>query len=179
MFHQPYEDWLFSEEPLTSQETAALQDHLQSCESCRLFSAAWRKVECELQMAPLLAPDPGFTSRWQARLESERQRMQLRQSLILLGFSIGGAALLLGSLGVLAWPLLKAPEIIFWALIQRIWELFSIAVTAQDTFSALLRTVPGVVSWVWWFIFAGCLCELGVLWIVSLRLLTNPRRITQ
>jgi hypothetical protein len=49
----------------------------------------------------------------------------------------------------------------------------------RDFFSAAFRAATGVVPVVWWVLFAGLLCELGVLWVVSFRLLTNPRRITQ
>lgn len=179
MNHQLYEDWLLSEEPLAPQETAALQQHLQGCESCSLLSVAWQEVEDQLQMAPTLAPAPGFTGRWQARLEADRQRLHRRQSLALLGFSMAGAFLLFSSLAIFALPLLESPNLLFWTWIYRILSLGFLVASLQDFAAILFQTATGTVSIVGLVLFAGLLSELGVLWIVSWRILTNPRRVTQ
>ena len=34
MNHQPFRDWLLSDEQLSTEQTQALQDHLSSCETC-------------------------------------------------------------------------------------------------------------------------------------------------
>ena len=34
MNHQPFENWLLDEEPLTSQQQRDLQNHLRGCTSC-------------------------------------------------------------------------------------------------------------------------------------------------
>ncbi len=48
---------------------------------------------------------------------------------------------------------------------------------ARDIFGNLLRTATIAVPIAWLIVLAGLISELGVLWIVSFRLLTNPRRI--
>ena len=35
MSHQPYETWLFDEAELSSEQSQALQAHLQECQQCR------------------------------------------------------------------------------------------------------------------------------------------------
>ena len=176
MEHRVFEDWLFTEDPLSPQEQEALREHLSECESCRTLSKAWQNVEAELRVAEITPPAAGFTARWQARLEADAQRMQRKQSLAILGLSMGGAALLLGSLLVLLWPVLQSPQVLFWTWIYRLMGLYTTLGTVQEFTSVLLRTMFGVIPLIWWVIIAGILSELGVLWVVSLRWLTNPQR---
>jgi anti-sigma factor RsiW len=179
MTHLPYEDWLLadpSEEPLTPQQTAALQEHLQDCAECRALADALREVEGELRAAVVVEPEAGFSHRFEARLEADRQRLFRRQSLALLGFSVSGAILLLGILALLVWPLFEMPSILFWMMVYRLAGIFTYAQEAQDFFAAFRNTF-GAISPIWWVLFAGVLSELAVLWIVSLRLLTKPRKV--
>jgi hypothetical protein len=48
MNHQPFRDWLLSEEKLSIDQTQALKDHLHSCESCSQIEAAWLEVDQRL-----------------------------------------------------------------------------------------------------------------------------------
>lgn len=184
MNHQPFEDWLLDDpdqlgRSLDAQETASLRAHLETCESCRRLSLAWREVESELKVAPILAPAAGFSSRFQDRLEAEQRLLHKRQSLLVLYFLIGGAALLFGSLLILALPFIQTPNVLLWTFIYRLIGIVSIAEAAQDVLRVLFQAITGVISPVGWAILIGLMCELGVLWVVSLRWLTNPRRVTQ
>lgn len=178
MKHQPFEDWLFSSEPLAPSETAALQAHLQNCDSCRQLSGAWIEVEDWLKRSPVVAPASGFVNRWQDRLAAEQQRLHRRQSLAMLGFSIGAAFLLFSSLVILTLPLLKEPNVLFWTSLYRLMSIFSVANTASDFLIGLGRSLPAGVPLIGWVLLAGVLSELCVLWVVSFRLLTNPRRVS-
>ncbi len=193
MNHKLYEDWLFAkpsedwrtadlpvaDETLTSQEAKALQEHLSACESCQQLSHAWRELDTHLTAAPLVGPAPGFTSRFQLRLEAERRRIERRQSFVVLGFSVAGAVLALGSLAVLFWPWLKTPSALMWAGAYRLFSLAWFFEAVGDFFTSLAVTMASVISPLWFILFVGLVCELAVLWVVSLRLLTNPRRIIQ
>ena len=181
MNHRLYEEWLFayedSAEELTQQQAAALQEHLQSCEACRALVGAWHEVQARLQDEPVLAPKSGFTSRWEMRLEAERERSQQRQVIVTLALALGGVLALGSTLVALAWPWLRSPSVVLWVGLYRLLELYSYVQAAQGFVSGLVRSAAGGVSVVWLVIFAGLLCELGVLWVVSFRLLTNPRRV--
>jgi predicted anti-sigma-YlaC factor YlaD len=184
MNHKLYEEWLFTnveglEGELTPDQATDLQEHLRECASCRELVEAWQEVEVQLQEAPLAAPQPGFANRWQARLEADLRRLHRRQTLAVLAFSVAGAALLLGSLALLALPWLQSPRVLLWSWIYRMFILLSFAETAGDSLGSLFESTINVVPVFWWVLFAGILSELGVLWIVSYRLLTNPRRITR
>jgi hypothetical protein len=176
--HLPFEDWLFSDEPLDPQQNRALQGHLEGCLTCREKDLAWHEVETRLKAAPVLSPAPGFTMRWQARLAAERLRKERRQTLNILLFSLGGAGLLLFILAWLVLPALRSPEPLFWASVYRLFSLFTLANLARDSFFSFIQSITGVVPLTLWILFAGLVSELAVLWIVTLRLLTKPRRVT-
>ena len=182
MNHQPYLDWLFAgdepnDEPLTQPQHTALQDHLQSCEACRSLFDAWHKTEAHLQEMTMAAPQPGFTSRWQGRLEAERIRAHRRQIRAMLVFCVGGALLLFTALVILILPWVHSPNLLVWTWLYQVFTIYSFVELAQDLLAGLLQTATGVISITWLVILLGLLSELGVLWIVSFRLLTNPRRI--
>jgi anti-sigma factor RsiW len=179
MNHQQFEEWLFADQTLTPQEEAVLQEHLEGCESCRLLAASWREVERDLRQAPVVAPAPGFTLRWQARLEGQQRRLHRRQSVLLLGYSIAGVFLLLGSLVILLWPQLQSPGTIFYTWLYQTASLLVYLSYAGSVLSSIFRTAANIVPLVWWILMAGILSLLGVLWVVSVRMLTNPRRITK
>ena len=123
-----------------------------------------------------MSPDDWEVLRWQGRLEADSQRMQRKQSLAILGLSMAGAALLLGSLLIVLWPVLQSPQVLFWTWVYRLMGLYTTLGTIQEFTSVLLQTMFGVIPLIWWVIIAGILSELGVLWVVSLRWLTNPQR---
>jgi len=183
MNHQLYEEWLFadaepSEQGLTAQQAAALQEHLRDCPGCQALAESWQGTQAILRSQEMVAPAAGFTSRWQVRLAAEREFAHRRQTQVMLGLTIGGALVLMLVLVSLAWPWLQVPGVFWWAWLYRLFTLIAYAGAAQEIISTMFRAATGVVPIVWWVIFTGLLCELGVLWVVSFRLLTNPRRIT-
>lgn len=184
MNHHTYEDWLFAhydrdEEALAPQQAEALREHLGSCEACRLLAHSWEAMEAQLRAEPMLGPEVGFASRWHARLEADRLRTHQRQTMTALVFSSAGVVLLLGILLFLVWPSMRSPNVFLWAGLYRLFTLYAYADAARDFISTLFQTAAGVVPLTWLVIFVGLLSELGVLWIVSYRVLTNPRRITR
>ena len=204
MNHQQYEEWLFVyydelaaeqlsteqravaqlgegevEERLTSQQRADLQAHLKECADCRMLAEAWQAVDTHLRDAPTLEPQTGFTARWETRLQAERQQVQRRQTFAVLGFSAVGVALLLGSLVLLILPLIQSPKALVWAGVYRLITLLSYLQLAQDVILPFFQVAADAVPLFGWLLVAGVLTQLGVLWVVSYRVLTNPWRITR
>ena len=177
MTHEIYETWLFSDAPLSPEDQVALQAHLQTCESCRHLAAAWPVVEADLRAAPLMEPRPGFSNRWLERLETERQRLQRRQALVALQFYIAGAFLLFGSLMILDWPALQSPGTLLLAWLSRMMVLFYFVGSTTNLLTSIVLAAVGQIPLLFWVLLVGITTELGVLWVVSLRLLTNPRRL--
>lgn len=179
MNHQPYEDWLFEQQDLTGQQLAELREHLQVCETCRALDDALNTVETSLRAQPVLAPEAGFVGRWQRRLEVERQRIHRRQTLTMLAFCAGGAVVLIALLLALVWPWLRSPQALAWVGLYRMLVLYSYAQGIGETFGSLLMSAAGATSLIVWIFAIGIFSELSMLWVVSYRLLTNPRRITK
>lgn len=179
MNHRPFEDWLFSDEPLAPPDAAALQVHLEACTECQTLALAWRAVDTNLRRTPQVEPAPGFATRWQERLEWDRQHLHTRQSLFALGYFLAGAALLSASLLVLALPLLRTPDVLFWVWAYRLTTLASYADALRDTLLGLTRLVAGGLPLGAWVLFVGLVSELGALWVVAYRWLTTPRRVTE
>jgi hypothetical protein len=129
MNHQPFEDWLLEERTLNPEEQRDLQTHLQTCRAC----AALAEVTLSLHNVQSAAPVPGFTRRFELRLERARNAQRRRQA-------IGVLILALGAFGLSSWytyltivPLLQAPipalvgafnGLLFWLeAIGRIWQV--------------------------------------------------------
>lgn len=179
MKHQLYETWIFADEALTAAQQAELDAHLGACQDCRTLAQAWGQVARTLQAAPVTAPAPGFTVRWEARLEAERERNARRQTLATLVFTVIAAVLLFGSLVMLTLPLVQSPNALLWAWLSRVVSLVTFADVTGDLFGTVLRTVADIVPLGVWVLLTGIASLLGTLWVVSFRLLTAPRRITQ
>ncbi len=180
MNHKHFEEWLFTyldNDELEAEQSTQLQEHLRHCESCQHLARSWREVDRHFFKAPLVSPRAGFTERWQARLEKDRQLVQRRQTLVALIFTLGGALVLFGSLMLLLWPWLGMPEVFFWGWIYRLSALAVYLKPANDLLSIFFQSFSGNVSPLFWILFAGLMSELAVLWLVSYRWLTNPRRV--
>lgn len=184
MNHRLYEDWLFAHfdpigNDLSAQQVKELENHLKECVTCQQLADSWRQVEVELRRPVIAEPPAGFTLRWQARLDAERVRLHRRQSLAVLVFSLAAAGLVFGSLLVLAWPWLGSPQVLFWSWFYRLYTMVFYAGEVQEFLRPVFQAATGAIPFTGWMLLVGVLCQLGVLWIVSFRLITNPRRVTQ
>jgi len=177
MNHQTYQDWLFAPDPLDSQQQVELADHLAGCSACQNLASAWREAEQQLAHPQWAEPAPGFEARWQERVQKERARLHRRQSLLVLGFSLAIAALLLASLIMLALPVFAEPRL--WTLVwlSRLVNFVNLADLTTSIIAGFGRVALDRVPLVGWMLLAGAVTELVVLWFVSLRLLLIPRRV--
>jgi hypothetical protein len=179
MNHLKYEEWLLSDEPLTPGQKQDLQEHLATCEACSRLAAAWNQVETRLRATPVLGPEPGFAARWQTRLVEARQKKHRRQNLLILLFCVGGAAVLLTILGILALPLLRSPLPMLVSTAYQVTHVVSLADTLLETAGALSRTVFDVFPTSLLIGIFTALCALCVLWIVTVRQLTSQKKVIE
>jgi anti-sigma factor RsiW len=166
--HQHYEEWLLSGETLPPEPAKRLSEHLLTCEQCRVLSAGWQEVEQRLTRARLVPPAPGFTARWQARLNEERLRQKRRHALYFLAFSVGGILVLFTALAVLFWPLLQSPYTLVLALALRVGSAITLVgdltVIGKTVLLAFSRIIP---TSLWVGILVAAF-SLTVIWIVAL-----------
>ncbi len=79
MSHQPFEDWLFSDEPLDTQQEQTMQNHLDECERCQNLSHALDQVGEIFEFSTTPEPSPGFTQRWFERLNVAQEQRQIKR----------------------------------------------------------------------------------------------------
>jgi hypothetical protein len=175
MNHQPFREWLLSEEKLSSNQTQELQDHLHSCESCSQIVTAWSEVESEFQKSALVIPKPGFTSRWQAHLIDYQQVRQKRRVWMIISFTALSIIALLGALVTQLWSLLQAPGPFLVTLLNRLLGLVSIYFTFQDIFRSF-RGEISIYTFVGMFFLVGIISFMSVLWLTAYQKLSMVRR---
>lgn len=178
MNHLPYQDWLFEEvQTLTDEQVSALKQHLHDCAECRELSSALHQMETSLKLKPMATLVEGFTQRWHARLQDERATAHRRQTRLTLGFILAGLATLLGGMIIFLWPWLSAHEAVFWAAAYQLYSVYLFLAAVGEFLTNLLRAMTQMIPLAGWVLAIGMVFELGVLWVVSYRLLTNPRRL--
>ncbi len=100
MEHQPFETWILTDTPLSSEQDSLLQAHLQTCGGCRTLRQRWQAAQAGVRTAPLAVPRPGFSARFLASLAERRaqqHRLQVRRAFLAAGT---GAAVLMVALCV-------------------------------------------------------------------------------
>lgn len=178
MTHTFIQDWLFAEpESLSPSEAGELQQHLLECPECRAQSRALTEAERCLRSQPLLSPAKGFTARWQARLQAERDLRHRRQTSLVVGISLSSIVTLFGTLMLYLWPWMVSYETVIWAFLYQFYWIYQFLAAVGEFLTRLFLAVSVVFPPVLLLFVVGMMFELGVLWIVSYRFLTNPRRI--
>jgi len=180
MNHKPAIDWLFEDQDQLSQtQSNLLQNHLAECDSCRELAESYRQVAIALKKSEQVGPEAGFASRWQVRLQASRQQAHRRQIMATLAFVGLGILVLVVPLLVIVWPWLRSPDLLLWTWIYQCFTLFTYANALRELVTPAIWQLTDLMPLAVWVFGFGLLSEMAVLWVVSYRLLTNPRRITK
>ena len=179
MNHQPFENWLLSEEPLTDEQSQALKMHLDTCEKCCQIESAWDGVQSLVREAPILAPAPGFTVRWQERQAAQRRKNHQRQSWILFVITGGIAAGLFVALGISILSVVKEPDQLLIFSVYRLVS-FLIQVEAAGGFlTQMMKSLASAIPLAVWIGLIGLASMVSVLWFVLFKRLITERRVVQ
>jgi len=76
MNHRPFEDWLLNDMPITHEQKRDLDLHTRTCASC----SALVETGIALKSVKKVAPQAGFTTRFQSRL-AERKLVERRRKI--------------------------------------------------------------------------------------------------
>ena len=167
MSHQPYDTWLFDEADLSSDQSQALQVHLQECQQCRELQKAWKNLDAKFQSAPMVSPQPGFSQRWRASLAERRTRQQVLQvKRLFIGFMV--AALITLLLMVVVFFTTASPVNLLVAVFESFTSLIIRGNQIQRVVVPWLKTVPPIIPLAGWVTISTALCALSLLWIYSL-----------
>jgi len=182
MNHQPIKNWIVSDEPLNPEQIKVLQTHLATCESCRNLSSAWLEVRTILQTVQTVQPTIDFADRWQARLAAQNEGLayrKQRQSWWFFLLTAVTAFLLFGLLLAQILTSFNSPMALFLSGLYLFTETVASLTTLQGLVSILLNTLIVIVPPTWWILLTVAICGLIIIWLVSLRRVVYPRRITQ
>jgi hypothetical protein len=179
MNHQPYRDWLLSDEQLTERETLALQDHLRSCESCNQISFAWKEIELEFKRTPLVDPAAGFTQRWQAHLDDYQACRQARRQTRSGWLTIAATSTVVITLFIVfamqVWSLIQAPDAFLAMWLNRLVGVISLCYTVENFIGLNSRYIP-LYTIVGMVFLMGTISFMSVLWLATYRKFSLARR---
>ncbi len=167
MNHQPFETWLFEEDP---QNLAALQQHLQECPSCQQLNQNWQSMRQQMRAAGQALPRSGFTARWRTGLEMRRLRAQQRRQ-VWVAFGVLATMLITSLVGFGLWAALSAPAGVIVFLTRSLTTLLTL--NPQDSLQ-WLQTLPAAVPILFSMGLIGWIGLLGWLGFNALRRITHP-----
>jgi len=172
MNHQPFEEWLLNEEPITLEQKRELNIHLLSCAYCSSLA----ETGDILHSVKMALPAPGFTARFQARL-AEHKIADRRRKLWGAGwFILGGLSLLLWFAGPSILTFISSPE--NWIVTFVEWGIFLITTLQALTQAGevFLHVIPGFLPPFVWMIIVSGFAGISLLWSVSIwRFVRVPR----
>ena len=182
MNHQPFENWLLSEESLPEDDERALREHLVDCDQCRELEDAWLDVANLFADVPQVEPPIGFVNRWQATLEADRAALktmrQRWQSWIVLVLIANGATMALLMMGVEIFYTYDSVSDWVMSWVYRLATAMVLANGFRNAFVTLFRTIPQLIPTGWWIVIAITLSLSTLTWIVTMTKLSSFTRRT-
>ena len=169
MKHQPFEEWLLNETPLTMEQKRELDLHVRSCAYC----SALMETGVALHSVKIFAPADGFTARFQTRLAERKLADHRRRVWGAILFLIGGLSFLLWLAAPSLYAFLSSPATWIAGLVE--WGIFLVTTFQAMTQAGevLMHVVPGFVPPFAWLIVVSALAGTGLLWAVSIWRLTR------
>ena len=175
MNHRPFEDWLLDDQLLDPAQKRNLDAHLRDCNAC----SAIAESNLALRSARIIAPAPGFTTRFQERLVLARRAQRRRTLLGTLFFSLGGMVLLAILAGPTLVSLIGSPAEWISAMVQALLFIYTMTMAVLEASPVVFRVLPGFMPPFFWLVLLSTVSGLGLLWSVSIwRLVRRPQGVT-
>jgi len=164
MKHQPFEEWLLNETPLTMEQKRELDLHVRSCAYC----SALMETGVALHSVKMFGPADGFTARFQTRLAERKLADHRRRVWGAILFLIGGLSFLLWLAAPSLFAFLSSPATWIAGLVE--WGIFLVTTFQAMTQAGevLLHVVPSFVPPFVWMIIVSALAGISLLWTVSI-----------
>jgi hypothetical protein len=172
MNHQPFEDWLLNDMPMTPEQKRELDLHVRTCAHC----SALVETGIALKTVKKASPQPGFANRFQARL-AERKLVERRRRIwgtVL--FTFGGFAMLLWIFSPYLASFIAAPAT--WISVFVEWGVFIVTTidALAEAGSVFVRIIPDFLSPFAWMVLLSAAAGVSLLWSVSIwRFVRVPR----
>jgi len=169
MNHQPFEDWLLDDEPLTLQQERELQSHLRGCRACSGIADS----NMELHSGRMISPAPGFADRFQPRLTAWRAAQLRQQALGTVVLVVVGVALLYVLAGPAMLEAIRSPAAWLGGVTGMIIEVLTLASVLGRLGNILLRHVPSILTSGFKLELIFAAVALGCLWTLTMRRLAR------
>lgn len=172
MKHQPFEDWLLNDMPITTEQKRELDSHVRSCAYC----SALVETGFALKTVKKAAPQAGFTARFQTRLAVRKAVERRRRYFGSVLFTAGGLALLFWLTSPYLLAFFSAPATWISAVVDWAVFIFTTIQALAQAGSVLLDVVPEFLSPFAWMILLSAMAGISLLWSVSIwRFVRVPR----
>jgi hypothetical protein len=169
MNHQPFENWLLDDEPLTVPQKRELQIHVRGCRSC----AAIAESNLALHSTHAISPRPGFTERFSTRLARWKHVQHRRQILGTLVLVLGAVALLYFSAAPAIAEAARSPAEWLAAIAAFLIMISTLLSVFGEVGGILVRGLASFVPPAGWLALAVTACGLGVIWMLTMRRLAK------
>jgi hypothetical protein len=172
MNHQPFEDWLLTDMPITHEQKRDLDLHVRTCAHC----SAIAETGLALKSVKKVSPQSGFTMRFQARLAERKVAERRRKIWGTVLFTFGGLAMLMWLAAPVLASFISAPAT--WIAASVDWVVFVITTiqALAQAGSVFLRIIPDFLSPFAWMVILSAVAGVSLLWSVSIwRFVRVPR----
>jgi hypothetical protein len=172
MNHQPFEDWLLNDKPITQQQKHELDLHMRTCAYC----AALAETGMALKSVKKASPKAGFTDRFQARLAERKLAEQRRRLWGSVLFTVGGLILLMWIASPFLFSFLSAPATWIAAFVQWVVFILTTIEALAQAGSVFVHILPDFLSPFGWMVLISAIAGVSLLWMVSIwRFVRVPR----
>lgn len=164
MNHQPFEDWLLNDMPITTEQKRELDVHVRSCAYC----TALAETGFALKTVRKASPQAGFAARFETRLAARKAMERRRRYIGSVLFTAGGFALLFWLTTPFLTVFFAAPAT--WISVVVDWSvyIFTTLRALAQAGSVLLDVVPDFLSPLAWMILVSGLAGISLLWSISI-----------
>jgi hypothetical protein len=176
MNHQPFRNWLLSEEDLSADQIQSLQVHLTACESCALIKSSGKELDVLFKNAPEVGPAAGFTQRWQSHLVEYQSYNQWQRGWFTIGATGLIAVVLLTVLVTQVWELIQAPGPYMLVWLDRLISVISIYILLKGAVGSISWSTP-FFTFIGIFFLVGIVSFMSVLWLAAYKKFSLARRV--
>lgn len=176
MNHQPFRDWLLSEEDLSAEQSQSLQKHLAECDSCTQFKSSVMELDGLFRNTPQVGPKAGFSQRWKSRLIENQALQQRRRGWFTIGATAVIAVVLLAVSITQVWQLIQAPGPYVQVLLDRLISVVSLYFVLDNVVGSISWSTP-FFTFIALFFMLGMVSFMSVLWLATYKKFSLARRV--
>ena len=172
MNHQPFEEWLLNDMPITQEQKRELDLHVRTCAYC----AALVETGLALKSVRKVSPQAGFSSRFQSRLAQRKLAERRRRIWGSVLFTVGGFAMLMWLASPYLASFIAAPATWIAALVEWVVFIFTTIQALAEAGTVFIQVIPDFLSPFAWMVILSAVAGVSLLWSVSIwRFVRVPR----